>query len=387
MNASARIHWVRVLIGGFLAELSVFAVVVPVSLFYGQHALLYAAPPASLVTCFLFALWVGRRVDSRFVLHGILVGVVATLLYVGLTLGRPEPLAYLVAHVLKILGGAAGGLVAARRGSLLGAREEEQRIVVAPYKQALATACGLLVGGFLFHRFGLDNSVDFSDWKLYQVAALLGGIGLAGLFTEAWLGAVIGLGIAPTLIVSVEVNQRPAESMWPIILPFIFLLGLPAPLIGGGISRLLMRTRFPRMVYIVALTGALVIGGLWPSIQNAKRQKLETETVPILLKQIYDAEVVYRANQPDGNFACDGSFLPGAAGKLGWDHGERAIIKKYLRVQYYNISLDCPNEINPRSFRVRANSNNGYIHAPLLSIDETGKLVVEPAPPKGPNTH
>ena len=115
MNTSARIHWVRVLIGGFLAELSVFAVVVPVFLLCGQHALLYAAPAASLVTCFLFALWVGRRVDSHFVLHGILVGVVATLLYVGLTLGRPEPLAYLVAHVLKILGGAAGGLVAGRQ--------------------------------------------------------------------------------------------------------------------------------------------------------------------------------------------------------------------------------------------------------------------------------
>ena len=39
----------------------------------------------------------------------------ATLLYVGLTVGRPEPLAYLVAHVLKILDGAAGGLVAGRR--------------------------------------------------------------------------------------------------------------------------------------------------------------------------------------------------------------------------------------------------------------------------------
>jgi len=115
MNTSARIHWVRVLIGGFLAELSVFAVVVPVFLLYGQHPLLYAAPAASLVTCFLFALWVGRRIDSRFVLHGILVGVVATLLYVGLTLGRPEPLAYLAAHVLKILGGAAGGLVAGRQ--------------------------------------------------------------------------------------------------------------------------------------------------------------------------------------------------------------------------------------------------------------------------------
>jgi hypothetical protein len=59
------------------------------------------------------ALW--NLVDSLLVLHGILVGVVAMLLYVGLTRGRPEPPAYLVAHVLKILGGAAGGFSAERR--------------------------------------------------------------------------------------------------------------------------------------------------------------------------------------------------------------------------------------------------------------------------------
>jgi hypothetical protein len=115
MNTSTRIHWIRVLIGGFLAEASVFALVIPVFMISGQHALLYAAPSASLVMCFLFALWVGRRLESRFVLHGMLVGVVATLLYVGLTRARPEPFAYLVAHVLKILGGAGGGLVAGRR--------------------------------------------------------------------------------------------------------------------------------------------------------------------------------------------------------------------------------------------------------------------------------
>lgn len=127
MNNLARIQWVRILIGGFLAEASVFAVVIPVFLLFGQHALPYAALPASLVTCFWFALWVGRRVDSRLVLHGTLVGVVATLLYVGLNLGRPEPPAYLVAHVLKILGGAAGGFFAERRRKAISAATADAR--------------------------------------------------------------------------------------------------------------------------------------------------------------------------------------------------------------------------------------------------------------------
>jgi len=115
MNNGARIHWVGILIGGFLAEASVIAVVIPALLLFGQRAVAYVALSGSLVMCFLFALWVGRRVDSYLVLHGILVGVVSTLLYVGLTRGRPEPFAYLAAHVLKILGGAAGGFFAERR--------------------------------------------------------------------------------------------------------------------------------------------------------------------------------------------------------------------------------------------------------------------------------
>jgi hypothetical protein len=119
METSSRIHWIRILIGGFLAEVAVFVVVIPVLKMYGQHPLLYVAPVASLVMCFLFAWWVGRRIESRFVLHGVLVGVVATLLYVALTRAHPEPFAYLVAHALKMLGGAAGGLVAARRASML----------------------------------------------------------------------------------------------------------------------------------------------------------------------------------------------------------------------------------------------------------------------------
>ena len=115
MNHPAGIHWLRILLGGFLAEVSVIALVIPVSLLFGKQTIPSTALLGSLLACFLFALWVARRVDSRFVLHGILVGLVAALIYVALTRGRPEPAAYLVAHGLKIIGGAAGGFVASRQ--------------------------------------------------------------------------------------------------------------------------------------------------------------------------------------------------------------------------------------------------------------------------------
>jgi len=98
ITLGARFDW-----RNFLAEASVFAIVIPVFMIWGQHALLYAAPSASLVMCFLFALWWGR-LESGFVSHGMLVGVAATFLYVGLTLARPSPFAYLVAHGLKNIG-------------------------------------------------------------------------------------------------------------------------------------------------------------------------------------------------------------------------------------------------------------------------------------------
>lgn len=115
MKNFGRIHWGRILLGGFLAEASLIAFVIPIAMMWGQRPLLHLVPPLAFVTCFGAGLGVGWRLDSRFVLHGLLIGVVATVLYVALTLGRPEPFAYLLAHGLKILGGAAGAMVAARR--------------------------------------------------------------------------------------------------------------------------------------------------------------------------------------------------------------------------------------------------------------------------------
>ena len=113
-----RIRWGRVLAGGFFAELLLFAVVFPVLYLFGQRAFLASILIASAVMPFVLAMWVGKAVDSRFVLHGALVGLVAALIYTALVWGQPQPLLYKIAHGLKIVGGMAGGAVMARRNHL-----------------------------------------------------------------------------------------------------------------------------------------------------------------------------------------------------------------------------------------------------------------------------
>jgi predicted lysophospholipase L1 biosynthesis ABC-type transport system permease subunit len=114
MANSAKIHWGRVSVGGFLAELLVFAIVFPLPHFFGQRAFLASILIASAVMPFLFALGGStsriafraprraRRSGCRFELHE-------------LAWGRPQPLLYKVSHGLKIVGGMAGGVVASRR--------------------------------------------------------------------------------------------------------------------------------------------------------------------------------------------------------------------------------------------------------------------------------
>ena len=111
------IRWGWILLGGFLTEVVIFAIAIPLSLLAGQNSLLYSAPAASFLAAFVFGMWVGRKAPGRGVLHGALVGVVATIIYVGISLGQPEPVAYVIAHVLKVLGGVAGGALASKRGN------------------------------------------------------------------------------------------------------------------------------------------------------------------------------------------------------------------------------------------------------------------------------
>src|SRR3984957_13892179 len=112
-DALRHLRWGRVAVGGVCAELAVFAIVFPVLHFWGQTAFLASILVTSAALPFIFALWVDRRVESHFVLHGLMVGVVAALMYVIVAWGQPEPLLYKVAHGLKLLGGLLGGVASA----------------------------------------------------------------------------------------------------------------------------------------------------------------------------------------------------------------------------------------------------------------------------------
>lgn len=101
-------------------------------------------------------------------------------------------------------------------------------------KKALAVASGFLAGWFLFVRFGWDAVPASGSWKLYECAALLGGIGLAGMFPEAWLSAA-------TLTFNFHVS------------PQVMLAGVAFSLLIGAAGGLLPATRGARLEIITAL--------------------------------------------------------------------------------------------------------------------------------------
>ncbi len=98
------IRWGWVLLGGFVAELMIFAIAIPITIFAGQESVLYTAAPASLLATLVCGWWVAKKAAHRQMLHGILVGAASMVIYVAMSLGRPEPLAFVIAHGLKFVG-------------------------------------------------------------------------------------------------------------------------------------------------------------------------------------------------------------------------------------------------------------------------------------------
>jgi hypothetical protein len=123
VHGPGKIHWWRVLIGAILVEASLM-LTVPIML-ASTSAFFLIVAPACLAVSFVWAYWVGRRIKSRFILHGTLVGVVATMFYFGLgfsLMGSIQPLIdiygpllFSVANGARVLGAVVGGFAAGKR--------------------------------------------------------------------------------------------------------------------------------------------------------------------------------------------------------------------------------------------------------------------------------
>jgi hypothetical protein len=130
MGGARRIRWKWVFLGGFLAELTVLAIFF-ILLFAAMAAGVpeIAQPMSTLdyidalimsfASMFVFTVWVGKRLDSAYVLHGVLIGAFGILLFNLMwfagTGTLAQPALYVVAHGLKVVGGIVGGLIAEKR--------------------------------------------------------------------------------------------------------------------------------------------------------------------------------------------------------------------------------------------------------------------------------
>jgi hypothetical protein len=117
-----KINWKRVVIAAIWAELLLLAIYFPAK-FYAGSAFIAIALLAMLGSMFLGGLWVSRKVESQFLLHGVLVGIFANVVfYVPLfafVLMSPNAdtgslSVHIFTAVTKVLGAAIGGYVGGR---------------------------------------------------------------------------------------------------------------------------------------------------------------------------------------------------------------------------------------------------------------------------------
>ena len=111
------IRWGWVLLGGLLGNVAVTAIIIPIAVLDGQENLGYVAPPAAFVGVCAVGFWIAGKAPPRALLHGLLVGVVAMVMYLPIELSGDVTFAHIASSALKVLGGAVGGFLAAKRAT------------------------------------------------------------------------------------------------------------------------------------------------------------------------------------------------------------------------------------------------------------------------------
>jgi hypothetical protein len=119
-----KINWGRIINAGLVAEILLIGIYQISAWLHGTFdtANYFFASLGSFVFMLIAPLWVSRKIESRFILHGALVGTVAVVYYVirslpevlGGTYVANYWLVVRVGHPPKILGGIVGGFLSRR---------------------------------------------------------------------------------------------------------------------------------------------------------------------------------------------------------------------------------------------------------------------------------
>lgn len=116
--ATSQIRWGRILLNGFLMEVAIFAIYIPLNSIDSQVAY-YTVPFLVFGAAILLGWWAARPLQGRFVLHGALAAVAASVIYLALNVASGTlplvPWLFHVCNVLRPAAGAVGGAIAASR--------------------------------------------------------------------------------------------------------------------------------------------------------------------------------------------------------------------------------------------------------------------------------
>ena len=123
---SNKLQWGRIIVGALLVEIALIIVFIPLLAVADIQTLIPFVVAGVFVFGFAITWCLARKVRSRHVLHGTLIGVIATVLYLLLCMAQPDggisavvamygPVVFVLANLLRIVGCAAGGLAARPR--------------------------------------------------------------------------------------------------------------------------------------------------------------------------------------------------------------------------------------------------------------------------------
>jgi hypothetical protein len=113
------LRWGRIVTGALLLELVLIIVLVPPLQILGPEKVVPFVYAACLVLAFGVTRWILRRVSHRPIVHGALIGIVATVLYILMCLANPDGIrsviamygvfGFTVGNALRIVGCVAAG--------------------------------------------------------------------------------------------------------------------------------------------------------------------------------------------------------------------------------------------------------------------------------------